>query len=165
MAELEHHGYYRAMKRHLFTLELAESVDLPTALDLPSPHFGCMIAWDARGASVDQVSALVDPLIKLGAVYFCVWGPDCERVHDIVDESDPYADTVIMTTWHDKESLEEALWFFLNSTWPDDHFEQTFRAGLAISVGSSSWADAMRVALRDPKGFSESVSRHRHGDA
>jgi hypothetical protein len=150
------------MDRHLFVLELADLRDLlPAQLDLPSPHFGCLIAWDASGATVDAIAAFVDRLIKSGAVYFCIWGPDCERVHDVADESAARSGAAAMTTWHDKESLEETLWFFLNGTWPDGHFEQTFRAGLAISVGSSSWASTMRGALREPRTFSESVLKRK----
>jgi hypothetical protein len=120
-----------------------------------------LIAWDARDASVDEIAAFVDRLIKLGGVYFCIWGPDCERVHDVADESDAHPGATVMTTWHDKDSLEETLWFFLNGTWPDEHFLRTFHAALAISVGSSSWTSAMRGALCDPRTFSESVLRRK----
>jgi hypothetical protein len=53
--------------------------------------------------------------------YFCSWGPDCERFHDIVDEvlmeddvgeqkfAGPNSIDVIMTTWHAKDSLEDAI--------------------------------------------------------
>jgi hypothetical protein len=42
-------------------------------------------------------------------------GPDCERVHDIIDEvivnrnPGETDEDVIMTTWHDDEALNEAL--------------------------------------------------------
>jgi hypothetical protein len=74
------------------------------------------------------------------------WGPDCQRVHDIIDEmSEPGndvgvpEDSCIMTTWHDSEPLREALWFFLVNSWPDEHYENSTRVALAISVGSSEW--------------------------
>jgi len=45
-----------------------------------------MLAWDARAASVDEISRVARWLLNAGAVYVCVWGPHCERVHDILDE-------------------------------------------------------------------------------
>lgn len=62
-----------------------------------------------------------------------------------------------MTTWHSNESLEEAIWFFLNVTWPDKEFEETFRASLGITVGSDEWASKLRNALLDPRAFSKIV--------
>jgi len=68
--------------------------------------------------------------LKSGMVYFCAWGPDCERFHGIVDEvvvEDDIGERLffgknrsdtIMTTWHDDEPLNEALDFFVNLTCP-----------------------------------------------
>lgn len=142
--------------RQLFTLELPAPDDLPS-IDLDSPHSCCLIAWDASHCTVEDVAALVDPLIKAGCVYFVCWGPSCEWVHDIIDESDPNSEGVIMTTWHSEESLEEAIWFFLNVTWPDKEFEETLHASLAIAIGSDKWASEVRTALADPRAFSAMV--------
>lgn len=154
--EIEKCAFDDVTNRQLFALELTVPNKLPP-FDLGSPHFGSLIAWDASGISVEDVSALVDPLIKAGCVYFCCWGADCERVHDIIDESDPHSESVIMTTWHSDESLEEAIWYFLNVTWPDKKFEETFRASLGITVGSVEWASELRSALLDPRAFSTKV--------
>jgi hypothetical protein len=60
-----------------------------------------------------------ESLLSQGAVYLLCWGPDCERVHDIIDdtligeaEPIPRFDTSIMTTWHDREPLDDALNMF-----------------------------------------------------
>jgi hypothetical protein len=82
-------------------------------------------------------------------------------VHDIIDEvvSEPGNkfdvpdQSCIMTTWHDSEPLEEAIWFFLVSAWPDDYYVHSTRAALAISVGSPEWAVAISSALQDVRGF------------
>jgi hypothetical protein len=56
--------------------------------------------------------------LQLGCRYACFWGEACEEWHDLMDElalpveeerGDP--DTVVMTTWHAKEPLQEAMWF------------------------------------------------------
>ena len=62
-------------------------------------------------------------MLEQGIAYLCVWGTDCERVHDLFDLErmpDEPKGRVVMTTWHSKESLSEALWFFANCVEPDD---------------------------------------------
>jgi hypothetical protein len=154
--EIEKCAFDDATNRQLFTLELSAPNEI-TSVDVGSPHFCCLIAWDASQSSVEEVSALIDPLIKAGCVYFVCWGPSCEWVHDIIDESDPYTESIIMTTWHSNESLEEAIWYFLNVTWPDKEFEETFRASLGLTVGSTEWASKVKTALLDPRAFSTMV--------
>lgn len=154
--EIEKCAFDDVTNRQLFAVDLVKPSGIEVT-DLGSKHFCCLIAWDATQSTVEEVSALVDPLIKAGCVYFVSWGPSCEWVHHIIDESDPYDDSVIMTTWHSEESLEEALWFFLNVTWPDKAFEKTFGASLAITIGSEDWAAAVRAALLDPRAFSKMV--------
>ena len=85
-------------------------------------------------------------MLDLGAVYFCCWGPDCERTRDIADEVvqvkgvEGNTESVIMTTWHDNEELTDALEFSLISAEPDNDFSAVCDAVLAISVGSMNWA-------------------------
>src|SRR5882672_9273617 len=125
-------GYERTTERQLYLLELKDSGEIAAVGDLPKPHFACFIAWDARLASTDAVSALIKRLLDAGAAYISAWGPDCARVHDIADESRRFGmesgdqtASVVMTTWHEHESLEDALWFFLFNTFPDDSFART----------------------------------------
>lgn len=44
-----------------------------------------------------------------------------------------------MSTWHDHEPLEEAVWFFLQSAFPLDG-EIASTSYLAITVGNPDWA-------------------------
>jgi len=83
---LREHGFDSVMERRLFSISIASPTDLPRHLDLPAGNFACLLAWDARGVTADDVCALVEPLLRAGACYFVCWGPDCERVHDIIDE-------------------------------------------------------------------------------
>ncbi|MEW6073379.1 MAG: hypothetical protein AB1726_12410 [Planctomycetota bacterium] len=113
--------------------------------------------------SAEDVSALIEPLLRAGASYFVCWGPDCERVHDIIDETLSYSgndfgvpdESCIMTTWHDSEPLREALRFFLANCWPEEHYEDSTTVALAISVGSSAWAMKIAEALDHPREFVE----------
>ena len=159
-AMLREHAFETMMERRLFSIDIPSAAALPR-LDLPAGNFACHLAWDARGASADAVSAFVEPLLDASASYFVCWGPDCERVHDIIDEmvSYPHHDfgvpnnSCIMTTWHASEPLREALWFFLVNSRPDEYYEDSTHMALAISVGSSAWAEEITQALDHPREF------------
>jgi hypothetical protein len=159
MANLERCSYDALMQRNLFMLELASSNELPGHMDVGSKYFGTFIVWDARAATHDEIASFVKTLIDAGSVSFVCWGPDCERVHDIADKCDPYKhnDSVIMTTWHVAESLDDAIWYFLNTMFAMPAFEDGLHSSLAISVGSEPWASTIRAALRDPRSFSARV--------
>ena len=161
---LREHAFDSLTHRRLFSIDIASTGDLPR-LNLPAGNFACLLAWDARGVSADTVSAFVEPLLRAGASYFVCWGPDCERVHDIIDEvvSHPDADfgvpeqSCIMTTWHDSESLQEALWFFLVSSCPDEHYQDSTHVALAIAIGSPAWGAELTKALDDPREFGQRI--------
>jgi hypothetical protein len=58
-------------------------------------------------------------LVKSGCLALMAWGEACEAWHDAVDhanlaahgEAEVTDETLIMTTWHDREPLAETLWF------------------------------------------------------
>ena len=160
------HGFDDLMGRKLFSLRLATAAELPPRVDLQSPHFACLLAWDASHATTESVSALVERLLRSGASYFVCWGPGSERVEDTIDElvADPANDfgvpdeSVIMTTSHASEPLEEALWFLLRSSWPEEHYVDSTRAALAISIGSLAWAQEISATFDDLQGFVQRVS-------
>lgn len=129
----------------------------PTSPPLPSSRFRLFVAADTSEVSVDAVSEFASAALSRGMVYFCAWGPDCERLHDIVDEVIAKDDLgerrfvgltpndVVMTTWHKEESLEEALHFFSTSAVPTDGFAANSNFRLAICVGNPEWT---RTATR-----------------
>jgi len=125
---------------------------LPFAFDVPSKRFRLFVAADTTNVNTQAISDFALPALERGMVYFCSWGPGCERFHDIVDEvivgddlseqefSGPSTDDVIMTTWHDDETLEEALDYFAICTTPTDGFAADSDFRLVICVGNSDWA-------------------------
>lgn len=144
--------------RQLYLLDLNEPAEIPATYDLCSPNFGCLLVWDASRSNTQEVISVVQPLIDAGCVYFCCWGPSCEWVHDTIDTCDPYLETtaaVIMTTWHEHDPIEEAVWFFLNTMWPDPAFENSFRSSIAVIIGSKDWATTVRTALQQPEKFTK----------
>ncbi len=157
---MERVGQYEMFDRELFVIAVGHSDDVPAAVVLPCPYFACLVAWDARGASDDELRAVADRLTRAGCVYVCCWGPDCERVHDAFDLADldqrpdgPYA----MSTWHSREPLSEALWFLLACAAPDSAYFDGCRAAVGLTIGSVVWAAEVRAALAAPAEFSAAV--------
>ncbi|MGC3989417.1 MAG: hypothetical protein QM796_07015 [Chthoniobacteraceae bacterium] len=120
---------------------------------LPSAHTVLLIVADARGVHTDTIARMAEWLLASGLIYVCVWGPDCERVHDIFDEvhagdgrTEP--SFTLMSTWHSNEPLEEAIWFFIMSAFPlDTEIETT--SYLAVTIGSADWSAIVSHALSD----------------
>jgi len=69
-----------------------------------------------------------------------------------------------MTTWHENESLDDALWVFLNSTWPNDTYADDCNAAIAISIGlKPELQNRIDFALANPRNFSAQVLREDEG--
>jgi hypothetical protein len=58
-----------------------------------------------------------------------------------------------MTTWQNDVHLAEALWFAINSAWPDAVFEATTHAVVGISFRNPDWADLVAKAFSHPDTF------------
>jgi len=141
-----------------------ESSRVISNLNVPARHFVCLLVWDSEQESVDEISQVAQVLLGSGGVYFCTWGEGCEKVHDIIDEVSnaadpgPADDSVVMTTWHDDETLDEALWFFLRCTHPDQPYEDSCGAAVAVLIGNDAdRSSRIRYALTHPRKFSQEV--------
>jgi hypothetical protein len=137
----------------IYSLAMESPEPFPDALALPSPKFVCLLSWNANSVSVETIGTLAESLLKAGCVYFCCWGQDCERVHDVIDEvvvgdgSTNVAWLNIMTTWHAKDSLPEAVDFTLDCACPDDIYINDCSAAVAIVIGNEFEAASMELAL------------------
>ena len=105
---------------------------------------------------------------------FSAWGPGCERFHDAVDDEvledeldgrnaykGPQKDDAIMTTWHARESLAEALEFFVNFNIATEGFRPSTHFWLVMCLNNSTWSKTINDYLcsADQKGIFESLSR------
>jgi hypothetical protein len=149
-------GFDSSSERELFILELSDGAMLPM-IHLSSPRFVCL-AWDAEKTSDKTLALVANWLLDAGAVYLCCWGRDCERVHDAIDDADinknPSCEPVVMTTWHSKEPLDEAIYFALNIAWPDGEYAEGCGCVLAVCVANHEMAETVRAAFADPRRFS-----------
>ena len=125
------------------------------ATDVAWPQGYCLfIACDSVEISVAVLSQFAKFAIKNGCAYVCTYGSGCSRLHDIFDEihvidtlDTPDDEGVLMTTWHDNESLEDALHFFVNCAYPNKDYAETPSDWIAISVGSDRYGKEMALAL------------------
>jgi hypothetical protein len=145
------HGREAINGDHLFTWQLGYA-DLESFAPggLPSAHFACLLAIDATVLDDESVITLAERLLDQGLAYLCIWGPDCERVHDLVDGlvvchqvQEGWGHT-IMTTWHDDEPLEEAIWFLIHAAYPEEALLPTCQTRIGIAVANDDWAKELR---------------------
>lgn len=145
-------------------LELAQ-LKWPTALNQPRKRFRLFVAADVTGLSANALADFARSALRSGMVLFCAWGHGCEKFHDIVDEviADDYAgernfagstakDTV-MTTWHDDETIEEALHYFITLALPTEGLMPNSSYRMAICVGNSAWAAKAKQTLESASSF------------
>ncbi len=154
-ASLELKAVDGPLDRQLFALEVATSSEVLAATQSVTPHFATFLAWDTTSIEAGEIARLATLLHNRGLAYLCAFGPGCERVHDIFDEVEIElqaarpSDSVIMTTWHEDETLEDALWFFVNNSFPDAAYEDTCRIGIAMTIGNSHWAKQVASYLQN----------------
>lgn len=89
---------------------------------------------------------------RQGLVYSRAWGPGSEVVEDVVDwafvESTLQTDRpVVMTTSHPRESLSDAMTFFLDDAKPASSYQEECSAWLLVEVGRAGSASGARELL------------------
>jgi hypothetical protein len=83
---MKRHGINPTPECSLFS-EFAGDFAAVEGVVLPSAHTVLLIAADARGVPADMIRRAAEHLLQSGLTFVCVWGPDCERVHDIFDQA------------------------------------------------------------------------------
>jgi hypothetical protein len=139
-------------KEKEFAVIYWDDLQWPPALQLPSQRFRLFVAANVAEISTKVISDFAFAALSKGMVYFCAWGPGCERFHDIVDELKlkdergerkfigPRVGDVVVTTWHDCETLQEALEFFAICAAPTDGFEPDSHFRVVVCVNDRDWA-------------------------
>ena len=103
-------------QKHPGTGRLASIVrveDFASPVSVDAGHYVLVMVSEKPtvALSIKTARAWVDA----GALYICAWGPDCEQVEESFDYSSflpEYGqELALMTTAHQDEPIEEALWF------------------------------------------------------
>jgi hypothetical protein len=127
--------------------------ELASATARREQHLTLFLAMDATDLGNDQIRKALSPLIERDLKYFCAWGPGCERVHDIADSirdedrSGAQENELLMTTWHQDETLDEALDFFTLCAVPVNSAVYKGFDRVAVSVANTVWYNEMTEAL------------------
>jgi hypothetical protein len=127
---------------------------LMKALPLQRKYFTLMLAWDVSIDEEKSLEQLLGPLVNRGLTYLCAWGHRCGQVHDAADLcvvrreiAIGEADYLLMTTWHDNETLAEVLWFFETLAIPSEtHIFNDFQR-FVVTVGNPAWTVGARTLL------------------
>lgn len=136
--------------------------ELPALIHPSNTHFVLFLAIDGRKVDADTIYSVSEKLLDQGMVYTCVWGPDCEGVHDSIDQPifrrqpGKTDGSVVITTWHAEDPISEAVWFFLNCAWPADDYVHTCSDWVAVVIGNPAWEAEVRAKLLAEKEESES---------
>jgi hypothetical protein len=130
-------------------IELFELVDW-TWVHPSRPPFILFIAAQASPEDQIEIQRFAVEAVGSGCAYVVAWGKGCSHVHDSFDlasiDADP--DRHVMSTWHDDESLEEALYFALYDAWPDpDSFPDAEGARVVLAVGGAWLAEVRRLVV------------------
>src|SRR4051794_24250383 len=146
-----------------FILIEPPSLEWPLDLQLSSKYFRLLIAADTKSLSTEQISRFSKDALTKGMVYCCAWGPGCERVHDSVDDTLVASEILgprlfppatrhdtVMTTWHNHETLDDALEFFVWNSCPTVSYINESRVWLIFSVANSMWSTAIRDYFQKP---------------
>jgi hypothetical protein len=137
-----------------------ESLTWPSNLHVPSKRSRLFVAADVSRSSVEAPSTFAEAALDQGMVYFCAWGPSCEKFEYIVDQTvlgdgsgtaryeGPTQIDAIMTTSDKSDTLDEALDFFIEWAIPTDGFAPENDYWVAITVGNGNWAAFVSERLR-----------------
>jgi len=119
-------------------------------LSIPTQSFTILLCADFRDACTEDVLYIAETFLGKGIKYFCAWGPDCQRAHDVFDEViyQNNIDELIMTTWHDKESLEDTLWFALYLANVAKEYSDDC-CTIIVTVNNSLWKEKICKHLSD----------------
>jgi len=129
--------------------------ELPGKISTTARNFVLLLACNAESLRGEEIEHVASKLVEQGLAYFCAWGSDCERVHDLFDAAAQgkneqlVGEDVVMTTSHKDESLLEALWFFLHSAFPTRYFETSCTDWVIAVVGNPAWEEEIRTKIME----------------
>jgi hypothetical protein len=100
----------------------------------------CILFNNDQNISNQEQNRISEQLVRSGCKYAVCAGFNCSSWDDSVDwaylatddDYDPPDETLVMTSWHEKESISEVIFFGLNGTNFDDH---NFEKYLILFVG------------------------------
>lgn len=142
--------------------DMVQRIEDLIGLEFPSEKFILFLAADFASIDPQLIAEIGKGLIAKGLVYVCTWGPDCEKAHDAFDhgtykfEEETGTDFHLMTSWHENESLDGALWYGVFSAFAPDEF-LTETAIFCVTISNSTWNDRIQELLADINAFRKTI--------
>ena len=107
--------------------------------------FSCILLNFSPTLDSIEFTNFANRMLKSGLVVFQSWGNDCERLHDLFDEEyctnferpEDTEKNVILTIWHENESLKEGI---ATSYWmcPASDYLDGYKTNLFINLQGKS---------------------------
>jgi len=160
-------------RRNLILHTWEDWEELLATLPTVAAPFVCVFACDAVGVPAEVVGKVMRQLLDGGCHYIVCWGPDCERVHDIFDETlvwmsiEDIKDIPLrMSSWHAREPLCKSIWFALQCA-VDCQCEERleYQCILGLCQRQENWAEVFTRAFSAPQAFSDEVLAEDDQDA
>jgi hypothetical protein len=142
--------------RRTHLVDLGSWGDWPRDLPLTSQYFCLLLAANGQDIYANVISTLASSAIRAGCAYLCAWGPECEFVHDVFDETylgdgGAPARPTLMTSWHADQPLEEAIEFLCRDAVPQEEFRTSCRDVVVAVIANPEWsAVAHKILLASP---------------
>ncbi len=94
-----------------------------------STPYVLLLAMDAVHTSDEELGTLAAAIVDSDCFWMAAWGPGCSDVDDAVAmdivmreiNGHPY-ERLVMTTWHDQETLRRAVWNACHAAMPSDEW-------------------------------------------
>ena len=107
-------------------IQVKEQEELPSIEHLYP--FKCLVII-SESVSQARQSEISMWLVKSGCVVMCAWGINCSAWDDSVDDASiemfnydlPPPERFVLTTWHENESLEDAMFFLKHTITHPEH--------------------------------------------
>lgn len=126
--------------------QLVPGTPLPTVCT--SSPYRAVLVIDTK-VTPEWQATVSDWLVLSGCLYMMAWGENCRSWDDSVDEANIRQffpaqlpdDKLVMTTWHEQESLREVFWFAKNgAVHPTVHLDRT----MLVHIGSHNKANKLQ---------------------
>jgi hypothetical protein len=137
-------------RKSLYFMPLSRLSNWPRDLQLESKYVRLFVACDARRLQAPRVRSFASQVIKQRVVNLSVWGPKCcEGFHipfvEALDQNT--SDSALIITNCNRDSLREALSFFIEWGYVSKKYESHSNSLLFVPVGNPVWRKSMRQSL------------------
>lgn len=96
-------------------------------------EFACLLVVNDNNIGNETQNYISDKLINYGCKYAVCTGHNCSTWDDSIDWSylakhnfEPNDDDLVMTTWHENDSVDDIVFFFMKNTNFDNHYLKNY---------------------------------------